>query len=172
MQRLFAFIFTIAGALCATIPAAYPLQADAARPDCISNQNIAEVHRHLSGAISQLNHDDRDYGGHRVAAVNDLIAAQGQLDAARAYAVNHDRENPSCFQAYGPSGGDGNPTLRQQPASNRNLLIVRRRLEAMIDQLQRDQHDYDGHRVAAIGAMQTARNELVVAETFARQHGY
>jgi len=62
--------------------------------------------------------------------------------------------------------------LAQEPQgmSNRNLLYVRRRLEAMIDQLQRDRHDYGGHRVAAINALQAARNEILAAIAWQQRH--
>lgn len=173
MQRFLALVFTIAGALSAAIPAAYPVSAQAAtRGDCSSNQNISEVYRHLKGTISQLNHDDRDYGGHRQSAVNDLEAARVQLEAARDWAVNDDHENPACFRAFGPAGGDNNASLRGQPGSNRNIWGVRRRVESMIDQLQRDQRDYGGRRETAIDNLQKARTELLAAERDASSHGY
>jgi hypothetical protein len=53
--------------------------------------------------------------------------------------------------------------LRNDGASDRNLRAVRRRLESLIDQLQRDQHDYDGHRVKAIADLQQARGEIEAA---------
>lgn len=57
-----------------------------------------------------------------------------------------------------------------QGRSNGNLLFVRRRLEAMIDQLQRDRHDYGGHRVAALQDLQAARNEILAAIAYQRGH--
>jgi hypothetical protein len=53
--------------------------------------------------------------------------------------------------------------LRNGANSDRNLRQVRRRLEGMIDQLQRDQRDYDGHRVKAIADLQQARAEIDAA---------
>jgi hypothetical protein len=49
-------------------------------------------------------------------------------------------------------------------------MRVRRRLETLIDQLQRDEHDYGGHRVAAIDAMQQARGQLDEALEYDRAH--
>ena len=49
---------------------------------------------------------------------------------------------------------------RREGASDTNLRRVHRRLERIIDELQRDQHDYCGHRVAAIGHLQAARTEV------------
>ena len=53
--------------------------------------------------------------------------------------------------------------LRNDRGSDRNLRNVRRRLERIIDQLQRDQHDYSGHRVRAIQDLQQARAEIDAA---------
>ena len=47
--------------------------------------------------------------------------------------------------------------------SDQNLRVERRRIEGVIDQLQRDQHDYGGHRVRAIADLQQARAELDAA---------
>ncbi len=157
-------------ALLAGLAMGAPAQA---RTDCASNANLAHVHRRLDGAIDQLQHDQRDYGGHRVDAINDLQNARAQLVEAERWAVNYDRENPACARAYGPTGGsDVNWGLRGQGGSNRDVWAVRSWVENMIDQLQRDQRDYDGHRVAAINAMQAARTQLEDAEQYAKSRGY
>ena len=44
--------------------------------------------------------------------------------------------------------------------SDQNLRNEIRRLEQVIDMLQRDQHDYGGHRVQAIQDLQQAREQL------------
>jgi len=44
-----------------------------------------------------------------------------------------------------------------------SLPEVRRALEQLIDQLQRDQHDHGGWRVKAIEHMQAARYDIVQA---------
>lgn len=61
-------------------------------------------------------------------------------------------------------------SMRGEYGSARNVLGVRRRLEALIDQLQRDQHDYDGHRVAAINDMAQARAQLDAAINWDATH--
>ncbi len=53
--------------------------------------------------------------------------------------------------------------VRPDRGSDRNLRYVDARLGALIDQLQRDQREYDGHRVAAIADMQQARGQLAAA---------
>ncbi len=148
------------------------LPADA-RTDCASNGSLAHVHRRLDGAIDQLQHDQRDYGGHRVEAIGDLQNARAQLVAAEQWAANNDDESRACMRAYGPAGGsDANWGVRGQGGSNRDVWYVSNWVEKMIDQLQRDQHDYDGHRIAAINAMQAARSQLADAERYATSHGY
>jgi hypothetical protein len=141
-----------------------------ARTDCASNSNLAYVHRRLDGAIDQLAHDQRDYGGHRVDAINDLQNARAQLVEAERRAVNTDRENPACTKAYGPTGGsDVSWGARGDAASDRDLRYVSMWVGSMIDQLQRDQRDYGGHRIAAISAMQAARIQLAEAERYDRR---
>ncbi len=52
------------------------------------------------------------------------------------------------------------PGTRGEIGSAKNIQHVRRMLERLIDQLQRDQHDFGGWRVKAIQAMQQARYDL------------
>lgn len=49
------------------------------------------------------------------------------------------------------------------PQSDQSLRWARSRVESDIDMLQRDQHDYDSHRVRAIEAFQDGRNQLDLA---------
>ncbi len=62
-----------------------------------------------------------------------------------------------------PANGPAPSYVRGGNGSDRNLVVVRRRLEALIDQMQRDRHDYDGHRVKAIDDLQLARAEIDAA---------
>ncbi len=59
---------------------------------------------------------------------------------------------------------------RGEWGSGANIYAVRSRLGGLIDQLQRDNHDYDGHRVAAIGEMQQAQSQLTQALAYDRSH--
>ena len=71
-------------------------------------------------------------------------------------------------QAYPPGAyGQG---YRQ--ASLVNVANIARNCGHTIARLQRDPGDYGGHRVAAIGDLQNAANELNAAEQFAVAHGY
>ncbi len=70
----------------------------------------------------------------------------------------------------------GNPVYnnhtRGARGSDRNLRVEIRRLEQVIDMLQRDQHDYNGHRVQAIQDLQQARQQLEAALDYDNNHGH
>ena len=59
---------------------------------------------------------------------------------------------------------------RSEWGSAANIAGIRDRLGGLIGQLQRDNHDYDGHRVAAINEMQEAQAQLTQALRFDRSH--
>ncbi len=59
---------------------------------------------------------------------------------------------------------------RGEYGSARNIMAVKSRLEVLIDQLSRDNHDYDGHRIAAINDMQQARGQLQAAIDWDASH--
>jgi hypothetical protein len=54
--------------------------------------------------------------------------------------------------------------------SNRNVSRTRIKLEHVIDELNRDQHDYGGHRAKALDLLRQARQELLAAEAFEKAH--
>jgi hypothetical protein len=54
-----------------------------------SNQNMWVVRGRVEAMIDQLQHDDRDYGGHRAAALNDLQAARHEIVDAEQFAREH-----------------------------------------------------------------------------------
>ena len=60
--------------------------------------------------------------------------------------------------------------VRGNRGSDANMLRARARLDGIIDQLQRDQRDYGGHRVAAIAEMQQARGQIEAALQYDRGH--
>jgi len=58
-----------------------------------SNRDIREAHQHVDRAIDRLQHDAEDYGGHRVAAVEDLQQANQALDQALSFVHNNRNRN-------------------------------------------------------------------------------
>ena len=70
-------------------------------------------------------------------------------------------------QPYAVSGQH----VRGNRGSDQNIRREYRRLEQVIDGLQRDQRDYGGHREQAIDALQQARRQLDEALEYDRTHG-
>jgi hypothetical protein len=71
-----------------------PMPATSARPmwqrgEGRSNYNIHRVRRRLERLIDELSHDQRDYGGHRVQAINFLQQARTQLLQAEQFDKTH-----------------------------------------------------------------------------------
>jgi hypothetical protein len=67
-----------------------------------------------------------------------------------------------------------NPNAMYQRSGNgsdRNIKSEIRRLEQVIDMLQRDRHDYGGHREQAIDLLQRARQQLDEGLEYDRTHG-
>jgi len=64
------------------------------------------------------------------------------------------------------------PVTRPDERGDRNLLEVRRRLETLIDQLQRDPRDYGGHREQAVDLMSQARAQLEAGLVYEERGGH
>lgn len=149
----------IAGIAGTALPAAAgPMQA-------ASNHNIWHVRYRLERDIAQLQHDDRDYGGYRVRAIENLQAARNDLLAAEEYERGH---------GITPGGGvqPDRPFDRGQWSSNRNMWRVRHNIERLIGQLDNDATDYGGYKLRAVRHLQIARMQLMQGERFAQGHGY
>jgi hypothetical protein len=71
-----------------------------------------------------------------------------------------------------PANPAYNNQLRGGRGSDRNLRLEIHRLEQVIDMLQRDRHDYNGHRVQAIQDLQQARQQLEDALEYDNTHGH
>lgn len=70
-------------------PAAGPHPWGWRRSEMQSDTNLASVRAHLQQMIARLQQDSRDYGGHRVAAINGMQAASNELGLALQYARSH-----------------------------------------------------------------------------------
>ena len=67
----------------------------------------------------------------------------------------------------------GNPNamyVRSGRGSDRNLRVEMRHVEQAVDMLQRDRHDYGGHREQAVDLLQRARQQLEDALEYDRTH--
>lgn len=135
----------------------------------VSNDNLRFVNEHINTAISNLQNDRNDYGGHRVAAINDLQTASSDIASALAFDKAHPGDTRVQNNAVvAPVAPVGNNAIDQigQHQSNQSLATARQNLEQAIDALGRDAHDYGGFRVKAMESLQAARTELEQALKF------
>jgi len=128
-----------------------------------SDANLRWASFRLERDIDTLQRDNRDYDGHRAQAVEDIQDGRNQLAAALSYDRRHD---------YYPTAVAVAPDVEAYPGnrSDANLTYVRHDVEQVIDVLQRDNTDYGGHRVDAIGFMQQGRQQLDEALRADRGH--
>jgi len=77
---------------------------------------------------------------------------------------------PNGTTVNGRIGRNTNYHQRGERGSVRNIRFVRTRLERLVDELQRDRHDYGGHREQAIDIMSKARQQLLEAEAYDGAH--
>ena len=80
-----------AAGVAATLAAAGAASAQTppTRGEVGSARNIVEVRRALERLIDQLQHDQRDYGGHRVRAIAAMQRARAELAAALQWDATH-----------------------------------------------------------------------------------
>lgn len=158
LRRLFA-LATLASVVIGLASAG---QASAAVGPRTSDNNLRWARHRLEANIDLLQRDNHDYGGYRVRAIGTMQAARGQLVQAVAYDHGADQGNAAALMRAG---------VPIDNRSDRQLLVVRRNVERIIDVLQRDNHDYGGHRVIAIGLLQQARRDLISALRYDNRAG-
>jgi len=111
----------------------------------------------LQAARTDLQNAAHDYCGHRVEALNATNAALDQLQQALACASRKGSSTGTEFEGAGaaaePAGGEPHP----------NIYRAINALGAAEGDLQNAAHDYCGHRVAALGAVQNALGQLKLA---------
>ena len=127
-----------------------------------SDNNLRWARYALEANIDMLVRDQHDYNGYRVRAIGEMQAARQQIVVALAYDRNHDDAMARAAAFRSAEGPDNR--------SDRNLVKVRRNVERIIDVLQRDNHDYGGHRVAAIGDLNQAIRDITLGLRFDSRH--
>jgi hypothetical protein len=134
-----------------------------------SNLNLERIADRIKWQIAFLNHDQRDFGGHRVAAIQDLQNAFTELRAAEAFAGTQGHGTVGTNPGPNPKVNKSVPR-RSEQLSATNITNVRAKIQLLIFRLQQDSHDYGGHRIAAINDLQGAVNELTAALQYAQTH--
>jgi hypothetical protein len=94
--RLLVLSAAVAGTALTTVasaqlqqPQPYAVSGQHVRGNRGSDQNIRREYRKLEQVIDGLQRDQRDYGGHRVQAIQSLTQARQQLDEALEYDRTH-----------------------------------------------------------------------------------
>jgi hypothetical protein len=93
--RLIVLSAALAGTALSTVasaqqqPQQQPMYAQHLRGNRGSDQNLRREYRRLEQVIDGLSRDQRDYGGHRSQAIQDLQQARQQLDEALEYDRTH-----------------------------------------------------------------------------------
>lgn len=132
-----------------------PIASGAAVPGPGSDASLRWARTRVERDLDMLQRDNHDYDGHRVKAISDMQAARYQILLGLGYDANHENlYNASPYASNNVNGCNG---------SDANLIYTRRDVENVIDVLQRDNTDYGGHRVDAIGELQQARQQIVDA---------
>ena len=122
-----------------------------------SDANLRWASRQVDQNIDMLQRDRRDYDGHRTRAIELFEQARQQLALGLAY------DDDRGYRATMPRLDDDPANLRGDGASDANLVAVRRNIEGIMDELARDNHDYGGHRVAALQLLAAGRQQLSAA---------
>jgi hypothetical protein len=139
-----------------------PASAEAAprrEPQKISNQQLREGYRVLQVTKKMLEGADHDYGGHRVAAIKAISAAEHQLKLA--LHSQHKKGGKAAPKAVNPDKGNKRP--EPQGISNLQLadaIVILQKTEAFLKQAN---HDYGGHRAQAVKDLGVAVKQLKVA---------
>ena len=129
-----------------------------------SDSNLRWARYRVEENIDMLQRDRHDYNGYRVRAIADMQAARTQILLGLGYDRNHEWPGARTM------GTAMTAAVPVDNRSDRNLLQVRGNLEHIIDVLQRDNHDYGGHRAAAIAALQRARQDIIIALRYDSRH--
>jgi hypothetical protein len=123
-------------------------------PQGLSNAQLRQAQNVLQSIKLTLKGADHDYGGHRVKAIADISKAQNQLSLAL-------KHGPK--KGKGKGKGKGNPLPEPQALSDAQLLESIVFLKDTVHLLEKANHDYGGHKAAAVRDLHQAIRQLEVA---------
>ncbi len=148
--------------------ACLPVSADAAprqvakrEPQSVSNAQLREALRVLQATKKTLEGANHDYGGHRVEAIKAIGAAQHQLKLALGSPAKS--KKPGGKAAKPGKGGE------PQNISNMQLADAIPILQKTKTLLEKANHDYHGHRAAAVRDLGAAIQQLKLALKFEKK---
>ncbi len=123
-------------------------------PQAISNAQLRQALNVLQSIKLTLEGADHDYGGHRVKAIADIGKAQKQLNLALKNAPK------------GKGKSKGKPMPEPQAISDAQLAESIGFLKQTAELLKMANHDYGGHRAAALADLNQAVHQLHLALKF------
>jgi hypothetical protein len=132
-------------------------------PQAASNAQLREGLAVLHQTKLLLEQADHDYGGHRVNAIKAISAAHHQLKLALETQTKH--KIHAGGGGKGVAGGGKEP----QAASNMQLAVSIAVLKKTAVVLEGADHDYGGHRAAAVRDIHVAVRELETALKFEKR---
>jgi hypothetical protein len=133
-------------------------------PQQVSNAQLHEALSVLQATKKTLEGADHDYGGHRVAAIKAIGAAQHQLHLALGTPTKPKKTGGKPAKGVG-KGGEPEP----QNISNMQLADAIPILQKTKVFLEQANHDYHGHRAAAVRDVGAAVQQLKVALKFEKK---
>lgn len=159
---------------CLTAPAnASPPKRSRREPQKVSNAQLREGIHVLQATKQMLEKADHDYGGHRVAAVKAIGAAEHQLRLAlqsqHKQANGSGKSNGKSVAKSGRTSGRGGKRPEPQKISNMQLADAIGVLERTRTLLAKADHDYGGHRAAAFRDLGAAIQQLKMALRFEKK---
>jgi hypothetical protein len=132
-----------------------------------SNHQLEQTLRLLQAVNGTLKTADHDYGGHRLNGVKDSEAAMAQL--GRALASQHDAQKlPKGWKGSESGGKNWHP--ESQKLSNAQLAASIPVFQKAIQNLEKANHDYGGHRVKAIADLKTTMAQIETALKYADKY--
>jgi len=134
-------------------------------PQRLSKAQLRQALHVLQATKKMLQSADHDYGGHRVAAIREINAAEQQLRLALR---SQHRGRPPGGKT-GKLGAGAGRGREPQAISNLQLADAIVILEQTRLLLQNADHDYGGHRAAAVRDLGGAVEQLKIALRFEKR---
>ena len=138
---------------------AAPRQGAKREPQRISNAQLREGLQVLQATKKMLQSADHDYGGHRVNAIKAIDAAEHQLKRA----LRSQHKGKTVGSKPGKSGKGTGQQPEPQNISNLQLANAIGILTQTRTLLEKADHDYGGHRAAAVRDIGVAIQQLKTA---------
>jgi hypothetical protein len=147
---------------------AAPFNPSKPEPQKVSNAQLREALHVLQATKKTLEGANHDYGGHRVGAVKAIGAAERQLKLALGTQPNPKKTGKPSGNGARP-GKQGGKNREPQAVSNLQLADAIGVLQKTATFLEKADHDYGGHRAAAVRDLGTAVKQLKLALKFEKR---